>query len=85
MEGLTLYLVRGTDYLPRSGRGGDPGSAGHTYRVGETVHAHRGILAMLQARSADVMTPDLQRMGGPTEFSKAGHLCEAFHAPCPSH
>jgi L-alanine-DL-glutamate epimerase-like enolase superfamily enzyme len=40
---------------------------------------------MLQARSADVLMPDLQRMGGPTEFLKAGHLCEAFHIPCASH
>jgi L-alanine-DL-glutamate epimerase-like enolase superfamily enzyme len=52
---------------------------------GETVYTHRGILQMLQARSADVLMPDLQRMGGPTEFLKAGHLCEAFHIPCASH
>ena len=52
---------------------------------GETVHTHRGVLAMLQARAADVVMPDLQRMGGPTEFLKAGHLCEAFNVPCASH
>ena len=52
---------------------------------GETVYTHRGILQMLEARSADVLMPDLQRMGGPTEFLKAGHLCEAFHIPCASH
>jgi L-alanine-DL-glutamate epimerase-like enolase superfamily enzyme len=52
---------------------------------GETVYTHRGILTMLQAGSADFMMPDLQRMGGPTEFLKAGHLCEAFHIPCSAH
>lgn len=52
---------------------------------GETVHTHRGVLGMLQAGAADVVMPDLQRMGGPTEFLKAGHLCEAFHTPCASH
>jgi L-alanine-DL-glutamate epimerase-like enolase superfamily enzyme len=52
---------------------------------GETVYTHRGILRMLEARSADVLMPDLQRMGGPTEFLKAGHLCEAYHIPCASH
>ena len=52
---------------------------------GETVYTHRGILQMLEARSADVLMPDLQRMGGPTEFLKAGHLCEAYHIPCASH
>jgi len=52
---------------------------------GETVYTHRGVLRMLQAGACDVMMPDLQRMGGPTEFLKAGHLCEAFHIPCSSH
>ncbi len=52
---------------------------------GETVYTHRGVLRMLQARAADVIMPDLQRMGGPTEFLKAGHLCEAYHIPCSSH
>lgn len=52
---------------------------------GETVYTHRGILRMLEARAADVLMPDLQRMGGPTEFLKAGHLCEAYHIPCASH
>lgn len=52
---------------------------------GETVHTHRGILRMLQAKSADILMPDLQRMGGPTEFLKAGTLCEAFNIPVSSH
>ncbi len=52
---------------------------------GETVYTHRGVLRSLQAGACDVMMPDLQRMGGPTEFLKAGHLCEAFHIPCSSH
>ena len=52
---------------------------------GETVYTHRGIHRMLEARAADILMPDLQRMGGPTEFLKAGHLCEAYHIPCASH
>jgi L-alanine-DL-glutamate epimerase-like enolase superfamily enzyme len=52
---------------------------------GETVWTHRGVLAMLQARAADIVMPDLQRMGGPTEFLKAGALCEAFHVTVSSH
>ena len=52
---------------------------------GETVHSHRGILRMLQAKAADVLMPDVQRMGGPTEFLKAGALCEAFSVPISSH
>ena len=52
---------------------------------GETVHTHRGILRMSQARAADILMPDVQRMGGPTEFLKAGALCEAFNTPISSH
>jgi L-alanine-DL-glutamate epimerase-like enolase superfamily enzyme len=52
---------------------------------GETVHTHRGILRMLQAHAADILMPDVQRMGGPTEFLKAGALCEAFNIPISSH
>ena len=52
---------------------------------GETVHTHRGILRMLQAKAADILMPDVQRMGGPTEFLKAGALCEGFNIPISSH
>jgi L-alanine-DL-glutamate epimerase-like enolase superfamily enzyme len=52
---------------------------------GETVYTHRGVLAMLRAKSADILMPDLQRMGGPTEFLKAAALCEAYNVPFSSH
>ena len=52
---------------------------------GETVYTHRGILRMLQAGAADILIPDLQRMGGATEFLKAGALCEAYNIPVSSH
>jgi L-alanine-DL-glutamate epimerase-like enolase superfamily enzyme len=40
---------------------------------------------MLQMKSADVLMPDLQRMGGPTEFIHTGHLTAAFDAKLSSH
>ena len=52
---------------------------------GETEHTHQGILDMLRRRSADILMPDLQRMGGPADFIKAGHLAEAFDIPLSSH
>ena len=52
---------------------------------GETVYTHAGVFEMLRAGAADVLMPDLQRMGGPTEFLKAGALCEAFGIPVSSH
>lgn len=52
---------------------------------GESVYTSRGILEMLRRRSADILMPDLQRMGGPTEFLKAAHLAEAFDTPISPH
>jgi L-alanine-DL-glutamate epimerase-like enolase superfamily enzyme len=52
---------------------------------GESVYTSRGIHAMLQQRSADILMPDLQRMGGPTEFLKAAHLAEAYDTPISPH
>ena len=52
---------------------------------GETAYTHRGIHDMLRQRSADVLMPDLQRMGGPADFIKAGHLAEGYDTPVSSH
>jgi len=52
---------------------------------GESEYTHRGILRMLQQRSADIIMPDLQRMGGPTGLLKAAHLAEAFDTPVSPH
>ena len=35
--------------------------------------------------NADVLMPDLQRMGGPSEFMRAVALCQAWHQPVSSH
>jgi L-alanine-DL-glutamate epimerase-like enolase superfamily enzyme len=48
---------------------------------GETEYTSRGVLTMVQMKSADVPMPDLQRMGGPPEFIRAGHLAAAFDCP----
>ena len=46
---------------------------------GETVHTHRGILRMLQARAADILMPDVQRMGGPYRVpSKPARVVRGF-------
>ena len=52
---------------------------------GETEYTSRGMHDMLKARAADVLMPDLQRMGGPTEFLKAARLAEAYNVPVSSH
>jgi len=52
---------------------------------GESVYTSRGILEMLKARACDIVMPDLQHMGGPTEFLKAAHYAQAFNTPVSNH
>ena len=62
-------------------------TAAVTVRVatGETDYGILGMRRHLEARAADILMPDLQRMGGVTEFLKAAALCEAFHTPVSPH
>jgi len=53
--------------------------------TGETDYGSLGMKRHLEARAADVLMPDLQRMGGPTEFMRAAALCQAWHQPVSSH
>ena len=52
---------------------------------GETEYAPAGMQRYLDARAADILMPDLQRMGGVTGYLKAATLCEAAHTPLSSH
>jgi L-alanine-DL-glutamate epimerase-like enolase superfamily enzyme len=53
--------------------------------TGETDYGSAAIKRHLELRTADVLMPDLQRMGGPTEFLRAAALCHAWHQPVSSH
>ena len=52
---------------------------------GESVYGSRGILDMLRVRACDIVMPDLQRVGGPTEFMKAAAFADAFDTPASNH
>jgi L-alanine-DL-glutamate epimerase-like enolase superfamily enzyme len=52
--------------------------------TGETDYGSAGMKRHLEARAADVLMPDLQRMGGPTEFLRAAALCHAWQQPVSS-
>lgn len=52
---------------------------------GESEYARFGMMDMLQRKSADILMPDLQRMGGPTEFLKVAHVAEVFNTPISPH
>jgi L-alanine-DL-glutamate epimerase-like enolase superfamily enzyme len=52
---------------------------------GESEYTSAGMFTMLSLQSADILMPDLQRMGGPTEFLKASTLAAAYKVPISSH
>ena len=53
--------------------------------TGETDYGSRAIKRHLELRAADVLMPDLQRMGGVSGFLDAATLCRAWHQPVSSH
>jgi L-alanine-DL-glutamate epimerase-like enolase superfamily enzyme len=52
---------------------------------GETDYNRYGIRQMLEMKAADILMPDLARMGGFTDFIKAAHLAEAYEVPVSPH
>lgn len=52
---------------------------------GETEYTRHGMQAMLVAGAADVLMPDLQRIGGYSEFRKASALAAGWNTPISSH
>ena len=52
---------------------------------GESVYGSRGILDMLRVRASDIVMPDLQHMGGPTEFLRAAAFADAYDTPASNH
>ena len=53
--------------------------------TGETVFAAAGIAAILDAGACDVVMPDLQRVGGYTEMSRACALASSAGVPVSTH
>ena len=52
---------------------------------GETEYTRYGFRQMLELKSADILMPDLQRVGGVTEFLRVSHMADAFDVPVSSH
>jgi L-alanine-DL-glutamate epimerase-like enolase superfamily enzyme len=52
---------------------------------GETEYTRYGFRRMLELRSADILMPDLQRVGGVSEFMRVGHLAESHDVAISSH
>ena len=52
---------------------------------GETEYTRYGMRDMIAARAADILMPDLQRIGGLTEFRRAAALAAAHDVPVSPH
>ena len=52
---------------------------------GETEYTRYGFRRMLELRSADILMPDLQRVGGVSEFMRVSHMAESHDVPVSSH
>ncbi|MQU68392.1 mandelate racemase/muconate lactonizing enzyme family protein [Sinorhizobium meliloti] len=52
---------------------------------GETEWTRYGIKNSIEARAADILMPDLQRIGGLTEMRRAAALAEAYNMPISTH
>jgi L-alanine-DL-glutamate epimerase-like enolase superfamily enzyme len=52
---------------------------------GETEYTRYGFRRMLELRSADILMPDMQRVGGLSEFMRVGHMAESHDVAVSSH
>jgi len=52
---------------------------------GETDYTRYGFRRMLELRAADILMPDLQRVGGVSEFMRVGHMAESHDIGVSSH
>jgi L-alanine-DL-glutamate epimerase-like enolase superfamily enzyme len=52
---------------------------------GENEFTSLGMIEMINRKSADILMPDLQRMGGPTELMKVADLAMAHNIPIAPH
>jgi L-alanine-DL-glutamate epimerase-like enolase superfamily enzyme len=52
---------------------------------GETEYTRYGMRDMLMAKAADILMPDLQRIGGLTEFRRVANMASSFDVPISTH
>jgi len=52
---------------------------------GENVYTRYGFRRILEMKAADILMPDLIRVGGVTEFLKVAHMAEAYDIPVTPH
>lgn len=53
--------------------------------TGETEYTRYGFRPLIEGKAADVLMPDLGRVGGVTEFMRVGHMAQAWDLPVSPH
>jgi len=53
--------------------------------TGETEYTRYGFRPLIEAKAADVLMPDLGRVGGVTEFVRVAHMAQAWDLPVSPH
>ena len=53
--------------------------------TGESEYARYGFRPLIEAKAADVLMPDLGRVGGVTEFVRVAHMAQAWDLPVSPH
>ena len=53
--------------------------------TGETEYTRYGFRPLIEAKAADVLMPDLGRVGGITEFVRVAHMAQAWDLPVSPH
>jgi L-alanine-DL-glutamate epimerase-like enolase superfamily enzyme len=79
------WLEEPVHYLDHAGEAAVAAALNTPIASGETEYTSRGMQEMLRLHSADILMPDLQRMGGPGELIKAAKLAEAQGVPISPH
>ena len=86
LEALDLYwLEEPLPYEDLEGCGRVAQALDMRVATGESDYGSLAMKRHLDLRAADVLMPDLQRMGGVTEYVRAAELCLAYQQPVSSH
>jgi len=80
-----FWLEEPVSYLDVEGHARVAAALDTPIASGETEYGMAGLKRYLDARAADVLMPDLQRVGGVTGLLKCATLCEAYHTPFSPH
>ncbi|MGI9317345.1 MAG: mandelate racemase/muconate lactonizing enzyme family protein [bacterium] len=79
------WLEEPVSYLNLQGHADVRSATDIAIASGETEYTRFGMHRILEAEAVDVLMPDLQRVGGFSEFRRAAALASVYHVPVSTH